>query len=196
MLPLYVLDNEDNPIENSLVIIDPQGEVVLDLCKYCMTRITGTRTGNKKIQTVATSFGDISGVVCCDVDSTWVISQAGCNGTDILLVPSLDLPSGVNDPYHTRMVIFRAIENGFSLIRQTDNGLSVAVDPFGRLLAQVDHFTATERVMVVQVPVKGVFTIYSYIPGFFAWLSVGGFIFLRVFALILRCKQSIKQKGE
>ena len=38
------------------------------------------------------------------------------------------------------MAIFRAIENGMSVIRQADEGLSIATDPYGRILAQTDFF--------------------------------------------------------
>ena len=73
------------------------------------------------------------------------------------------------------MAIFRAIENGVSVVRQTDNGPSVVADPYGRVLAWMDHFTASERVMVAQVPTKGVFTVYSIVGDLFGWLAVVGF---------------------
>ena len=76
---------------------------------------------------------------------------------------------------HTRMAVFRAIENGISIVRQADNGLSMAADPYGRVLAQVDHFTSSERVMVAQVPIQGVPTLYPVIGDMFGWLSIVGF---------------------
>jgi apolipoprotein N-acyltransferase len=36
----------------------------------------------------------------------------------------------------------------------------------------MDHFTASDRVMVAQVPIGGARTIYSYIGDAFAWLGV------------------------
>jgi apolipoprotein N-acyltransferase len=82
------------------------------------------------------------------------------------------------------MAIYRTIENGVAVVRQSDNGLSVVADPYGRVLAAVDHFTASERVTVAQVPAKaGVFTIYSVIGDLFGWLTVAGFVVAAVWAL-------------
>ena len=83
------------------------------------------------------------------------------------------------------MAAYRAVENGVTLVRQADNGLSIVVDPYGRTLASVDHFTPGERVMVAQVPVyETSFTLYSYSPDLFGWLAVGGFIALVIVAVI------------
>jgi apolipoprotein N-acyltransferase len=83
------------------------------------------------------------------------------------------------------MAIYRAIENGVTLVRQADNGLSFVADPYGRVLAAVDHWTASERVTVAQVPARaGVFTIYPYIGDLFAWLSVVGFVAIAVWGVV------------
>lgn len=49
-----------------------------------------------------------------------------------MIVPSKDWKEVL--PLHTHMAVFRAIENGFSLIRGTGHGLSIAVDYQGREL--------------------------------------------------------------
>jgi apolipoprotein N-acyltransferase len=88
---------------------------------------------------------------------------------------------------HAYMAIYRAIENGVAVVRQSDNGLSVVTDPYGRVLAAVDHFTASKRVTVaqVQVPAKAhVFTIYSVIGDLFGWLTVVGFMVIAVWAVV------------
>jgi apolipoprotein N-acyltransferase len=82
------------------------------------------------------------------------------------------------------MAVFRAIENGTSLVRQTDAGLSIASDPYGRILAQTDFFGATDRTMVAQVPVKHVATLYTTFGRYLEWLAPIGFLFLIGWALI------------
>ena len=104
------------------------------------------------------------------------------NGTDILLSPAHDWPE--IDPIHAQMAVFRAIENGVSVVRQADQGRSITVDPYGRVLAEMDHFTASERVMVAQVPTQGVFTVYSVIGDLFGWLSVVGFVIVAIWAVV------------
>ncbi len=146
--------------------------------------IEGVEPGDGVLRTVETPYGTLSGVICWDTDFPTVVSQAGRNGTDILLSPSLDFRS--IDPMHAQMAVFRAIENGVSVVRQSDNALSIVADPYGRTLAAVDHFTASERVTVAQVPTQGVFTVYSVIGDLFGWLAVLGFVAIIVLTLVRR----------
>ena len=144
--------------------------------------LEGIRPGDRVLRTSKSPFGTISGVICWDADFPTTVRQAGRNGTDILLVPSNDRRE--LDPTHTQMAVFRAIENGVSLVRQASNGLSIATDPYGRVLAAVDHFTASEWVMVAQVPTQGVFTVYSVIGDLFGWLAVVGFVSIFIWAVV------------
>lgn len=84
------------------------------------------------------------------------------------------------------MAVFRAVENGVSLVRHAKNGLSIATDPYGRTLATMDHFTASERLMIAQVPTTGVTTVYSVIGDLFGWTTVIGFLLLVCWAVIQR----------
>jgi apolipoprotein N-acyltransferase len=70
------------------------------------------------------------------------------------------------------------VENGFSLVRHTNDGLSAAVDYQGRVLSRMDHFTAGEPVMVSEVPIEEVTTVYSRIGDSFAWLCVAALVWL------------------
>jgi apolipoprotein N-acyltransferase len=187
-IPIFV-NHPDGPpkaIENKLIIIDPAGDIVLDYDKFCMTQFQEVH-GDAELLSVETPYGTLSGVICCDMDFPSVIRQAGQNSTDILLAPSLE-PFAQLTQMHMRMSVFRAIENGVSIVRQTDNGLSMATDPHGRVLAQVDHFTSSERVLVAQVPTQGVITLYPVVGDMFGWLSIIGFGALVSWTVILRRK--------
>jgi apolipoprotein N-acyltransferase len=116
------------------------------------------------------------------------VRQAGKQNTDILLVANGDSPGHFKE--HAQMAVFRAIENGVSLVRQDGRGLSLATDPYGRILAMVETDKAGEPVMTAQVPTQGVFTIYPIIGDLFGWLSVVGFVVSAVWA-ILRGRQPI-----
>jgi apolipoprotein N-acyltransferase len=174
---------DDRPWENKLIVIDPAGDIVLEHHKYALVAMEGTKGGDGILRTVETPFGRLSGIVCNDTNHEEVVTQAGRNGTDILLSPSLEVRP--IDPIHAHMAIYRAIENGITIVRQADNGLSFVADPYGRVWAAMDHWTASERVLLAQVPAKaGVFTIYPYIGDLFAWLSVFGFVVVAVWAVI------------
>jgi apolipoprotein N-acyltransferase len=172
-------------IENKLLLIDPSGAIVIDHVKYGGHVFEGYRIqGDGKLQAVATPFGVLSGVICYDADYPAVVQQTGRNGTGLLLVPSKDWFE--IDPIHSHMAVFRAIENGMSLVRQTDAGLSIAVDPYGRVLAQTDFFGATDRTMVAQVPVRHVPTLYTAFGRWLGWLCLAGFLCIVAWGLIAR----------
>jgi apolipoprotein N-acyltransferase len=160
--------------------------------------IEGFEPGDGVLRTVETPYGTLSGLICWDTDFPATVRQAGRNGTDILLSPSLEFRAA--DPMHAQMATFRAVENGVSVVREADNGLSVATDPYGRTLAAVDHFTASERVMVAQVPTRGVFTIYSMIGDLFGWLAVVGFVAIVAWGVIrsltLRRARKAQEQGQ
>ena len=165
---------DDSPYENKLIIVDPAGEIVLEHYKYGGQSLEGFKPGDGILRTVETPFGTLSGIICWDTNFHAPVRQAGRNGTDILLSPSFEWRA--ISPMHAQMAVFRAIENGVSIVRQADNGLSIVTDPYGRTVATVDFFTASEWVMVAQVPSKGVFTLYSVIGDLFGWLAVAGFV--------------------
>jgi apolipoprotein N-acyltransferase len=50
------------------------------------------------------------------------------------------------------------------------------VDRYGRVLAQVDFFTSTDRTRVAQVPTAHVDTVYTAFGRWLGWLCVAGFL--------------------
>jgi apolipoprotein N-acyltransferase len=136
-----------------------------------------------------TGFGAIASVICFDMDHPAYIRQAGRSGADVMLAPSDDWPDIV--PFHTYMASYRGIENGFSIVRATGNGLSAAFDYQGRTLATADYFT-TKQAMVAHVPTQGVRTIYAVIGDLFAWLSMVGFVTLVGLALFRPARASVR----
>jgi apolipoprotein N-acyltransferase len=102
------------------------------------------------------------------------LAQAGRLGTDLLLDPSNDWKA--IDPWHTRMASFRAIEQGFNLVRHTSQGLSAAFDYQGRQLASMDHYVTTDRVLVAQVATRGARTVYALLGDWFAWACLAGLV--------------------
>ena len=163
--------------ENKTVTIDPNGEVISTYLKSRPPPGEPSVIGDGIIPVVSTPFGKVSSVICSDMDSPFHLRQQAVQaGIDIMLAPSWDWRE--IDPLHTWMTAFRGIENGFSVVRQTNDGLSQATDYQGNILASMDHFTTQEHVMISQVPTKGVTTIYSQVGDLFAWLCLAGFVFM------------------
>jgi apolipoprotein N-acyltransferase len=172
---------QNPPLENKLVLIQPDGQVAWEYFKARPVpggeaAISITKDG--KLRSLDSPYGRISSVICFDADFPQLLAQAGALGTDVVLDPSNDWRA--IDPWHTQMASFRAIEQGFNLVRHTSQGLAAAYDYQGHRLAAMDHYQATDQTLVAQVPTKGVRTTYSRLGDWFAWLCMAGLVALVV----------------
>lgn len=170
--------------KDEVVWINPQGHVEGIYQKSKLVPPTEPyyySPGDGKLLISDTPYGRIGIAICFDADFPSLIQQAGRNNVGLLLVPSGDWQA--IDPIHTQMATFRAIENGFSLVRGTTSGLSIATDNLGHTLSAVDYFnTSNGHVMVSQVYTKSTTTIYTRIGSLFAWMCVVGFLLLIIVA--------------
>ncbi len=82
----------------------------------------------------------------------------------------------------------RTIENGFSLVRCTGRGLSLATDYQGDTLCELDYYKTNEKIMIAIVPIKGARTIYAKFGDIFAWLCCASLLY------IIYNQYSIRQK--
>lgn len=166
--------------KDEVVWITPQGHVAGIYKKSKLVPPTEPyyySPGDGRLLISDTPYGKIGIAICFDADFPSLIQQAGRNHVGLLLVPSGDWRA--IDPLHTQMATFRAIENGFSLVRGTTSGLSIATDNLGHTLSAVDYFnTSGGHVMVSQVYTKRTATIYSRIGNLFAWLCIFGLLLL------------------
>jgi apolipoprotein N-acyltransferase len=184
-MSLGVLNRGRAPsLENKLVLIQPNGQVAWEYNKA--RPVPGPEAalqvrGDGKLRALDTPYGQVSSIICFDGDFPQLLAQAGALRTDVMLDPSNDWRA--IDPWHTQMASFRAIEQGFNLIRQTSQGLSSAFDYQGRRLAAMDHYHTTDYAMVSQVPTGGVWTIYTRLGDWFAWLCLAGLACLTVLSL-------------
>jgi apolipoprotein N-acyltransferase len=172
------------PVENKVVLIEPNGEVAWEYHKaHPVPGPDAARQvrGDGKLRALDTPYGRLSSIICFDADSPQLLSQAGSLRADVMLDPSNDWRA--IDPWHTQMASFRAVEQGFNLIRQTSTGLSAAYDYQGRRLAAMDHYQTADYAMISQVPTRGVRTIYSRLGDWFAWGCLAGLASLTIVSL-------------
>jgi apolipoprotein N-acyltransferase len=165
------------PMENTLVLIDPSGEIKVSYLKS--HAVTGweesiMRVGDGRLPVAATARGRIAGAICYDADFPEFIRQAALAPADLLVLPVNDWKE-VKD-IHFQMHAFRAIETGLPLVRAAASGLSSAFDPWGRVLGVADFYAEGDRTLTVQVPIGGVRTLYARTGDLFAWLCVAGVV--------------------
>jgi apolipoprotein N-acyltransferase len=169
--------------ENKMIIISPEDEELLIHYKFGGSSIEGSVPGDAILRITETDYGLLSGVVCWDQDFPHIMKQAGKLGVDVMLAPNANWKAIT--PMHTHIGIFRAVENGYSLVRPNVNGLSVITDPLGRVIASMDHDKSSEWVLIAQVPTRGIRTIYSIIGDLFGWAALAAFSGLVIYALFL-----------
>jgi len=158
--------------ENQLLTFDPAGRLAIRYHKARPAPGDPETGADRSLPILASPFGRMGGAICYDMDFPDLVREQGRAGVDFMLVPSSDWKE--LDPLHTRMALVRGVENGCSVVRQTANGLSAAADYEGRLLATMDYFRTEDRVMVAQVPTRGVRTVYSRVGDLFAWMCIVG----------------------
>jgi apolipoprotein N-acyltransferase len=164
------------PAENKVVAISPDGSVAFSYLKSYPTPWEASRRGDGVLRFVDSGSSRLGAAICYDYDHPGLLRAAGRAGADIMMAPSDD---GMHaDPLHAHMATLRAIENGFSMVRPVIGGRAIAVDPYGRVLAQADYgpeayFAGGTHVLVAFLPTRGVATIYAWVGDALAWLSIG-----------------------
>ena len=198
MVLAYETADTDNSEEglaiNKSLIIEPEGNVT----EYIKTKLVPVTEapyyvkGTGNIPTVVTDKTVISSVICFDSDYPCYVHGFGAQtnenfeDTDILFVPSWDWQSV--EKAHTKGAEFRAVENGFTFVKPSYDGISEAVDYQGHVLMSFDtEETGFDTVQFADVPINGVDTIYSKIGTIvdFALIAFGvlmiiiGIVFVR-----------------
>nr|WP_185256649.1 nitrilase-related carbon-nitrogen hydrolase [Anaerocolumna chitinilytica] len=170
MISLLVKTPYKNLKENKTVAFNPQGKVVSEYFKFGRSFGELCIKGDGKIKLFDTKYGKIAPFICSDMAFTTVITQAGRNGVDILLDPASDWKE--MSPIAIKTAVIRGVENGCAILRHTNEGISVATDSSGKLLAYADYFNSDTKTVTAQIPTGGRFTVYPYIRNLFANLCV------------------------
>lgn len=174
--------------ENKIALIEPSGQIAWQYTKLRPTpgpEKVNSIPGDGKVHVIETPYGRVGAFICYDGDFPQVAAMAGRLNASLMLDPASDWRA--IDPWHTQMASFRAIEQGFNLIRATAKGLSAAYDYEGRQLASGDYFRTSDYALVAEVPVSGVRTFYSIAGDWFSWLCMVCFLFL-----VVRARKGIR----
>jgi apolipoprotein N-acyltransferase len=179
-----ILRTEHHPYaQNRALLIDPTGTVVWDY--YKTVHPFGDNAlfapGPGIIPIADTPFGRLATVICFDADFPALLRQVGQGGAGLLLVPSHDWEAVKH--LHSQLAVFRAVENGVAMIRPTGDGISLATDAWGRVLASADDFVTTKPALVVDIPLQFMPTIYAAVGDLFVYLCAGAWLLLVIVAI-------------
>ncbi len=160
-----VLRYDRNKNDNLAVMFDPNGN---QLFRYEKTNSWYPTDSDGIIPKADTPYGKIGAAICFDMDFPAFIRQAA--DVDIMLVPAYDTKR--ISPFHTEGALLRGMEYGFSVVRQCNAGESTAADYNGNILATQSFFTTEERLMISDVPTKGIKTPYEFAGDWFAYAAI------------------------
>jgi apolipoprotein N-acyltransferase len=156
--------------ENKNVLVNSAGSIAWTYQKsHPVPGMEACVPGNGRVPVVTTPFARVATVICYDADFPRLVRQAGVAGADILLVPADDWREIA--PMHASMARFRAIEQGFAIVRATSSGLSTSIDRYGRVSASRDYFEGA-RTLSATVPQRGAPTLYRQAGDVGGWSAV------------------------
>jgi apolipoprotein N-acyltransferase len=160
------------PLENKVVLIAPNGQVAWQYWKVRPTpgpEMAASVPTDGRLRFLNTPYGRLTTSICYDMDFPSLLSQAGKSRVDLALSPASDWHA--IDPRHTEIASFRAIEQGFNLVRQSSGGLSAAYDYEGHVLAAADSYHGGDGTLIAEVPTRGVRTIYALLGDWFVLVA-------------------------
>lgn len=170
-LAFLVLDRRGSAtFENKSVLVDASGRTVWTYHKsHPVPGLESCVPGDGDVPVAPTPFGRVATVICYDADFPRLVRKAGMAGADLLLLPADDWREIA--ALHASMARFRAVEQGFSIVRATSNGYSLVVDRYGRVRASVDS-TARMQTLRADVPRRGARTPYARWGDLAGWIAV------------------------
>lgn len=116
--------------------------------------------------------GKFAGLICFEMVFPDLVRQFVKRGSDFLVNITNDGWYGKTPaPYqHAYMSIYRAIENRIPVARCANTGISMFVDPFGRVLQKSELFT--QEILVNEIPLRQKTTFYTKYGDWLSHLSL------------------------
>ena len=142
------------PVENKVIFIKPDGRIAFEYLKHFPLGLEKDLmvTGNGIIPTCNTPYGKVAAVICFDTDFITYARKAGAAKADILFAPSNDWEAIAE--LRGKITRYRALENGFTLVRPTSHGVTEMVTPTGQLVYANNYFKHPSRLMLADIPSK------------------------------------------
>jgi apolipoprotein N-acyltransferase len=143
---------------NSAIVLDPQGHELLQYDKIHLvpfgeyvpdwafpgkigkiTMEVGDFVPGTNYSVAAAPQGAIGIFICYEAIFPQLVRRIAAQGAAVLVTISDDTWFGDSSAayQHLEMARFRAIENGKYLLRATNDGITAAIDPYGRVLARL-----------------------------------------------------------
>ncbi len=145
--------------------------------------------GPEDFPIIDTPYGKVGIGVCWDRHRLWITRELARAGAQIVLMPSDDdfnhdrqFPA-----FHASDAVFRAVENRVAFGLGSTSGISIVIDPYGRIAAESGVNTRT--VIFGNVFTTSERTLYTHWGDWFGWLTVISLAFLVSWVGLIKFKQ-------
>jgi len=164
-----------NGMYDTALMVAPDGEEVGRRAKINITKgekDAGFVLGPHDFPVFDTPYGQVGIAVCWDRHRLWISRELARAGAQIVLMP-VDDDFNHNrwfPVFHASDGVFRAVENRVTFGLGTTNGISLVVDPYGRITAKSgvnERTVITGKSFVVESQ-----SLYTRFSDWFGWLMV------------------------
>lgn len=164
---IYEKSGTPNRVHDTAVMISPAGKVATTYRKLHLYNALGFKEsaklvpGKNIVKPAKTAAGSVGLLICYDLRFPELSRILAVKGADVLVVPSAWVAGEMKEEHWQTMVKARAIENGSYVVapNQTGNiycGRSMAVDPFGVVLVDMDQREGVEAIDIDRSRVQNV----------------------------------------
>lgn len=123
-----------------------------------------------------TELGNLATIICNDVNFTKATRTSARNGAQIVSVPTFEtFGPGIGWEQRTQVVL-RAVENRVAVVKAEAAGVSVIVDPYGRIVAQAKFPAGVGNALVANVPLQKSGTPYTRLGDWMGWVTLVGVV--------------------
>lgn len=109
--------------------------------------------------------------ICKDMHFAGMGRAYGQRQARAMLVPAWDFK--LDGHYAARLSALRGVESGFSMVRVARDGLLTVTDAYGRVIAETGSAALPGTILLADVPVERVDTLYARTGDWFGWLCTG-----------------------
>ena len=173
----YGVDTPNGEWRNEAVMLMPSGEFTSVYGKNFPSEPGEPRIVSAGVYPVwETEIGRLATIICNDVNFTKATRTAVSNGAQVVSVPTFEaFGPGLGFEQRTQVVL-RAVENHVAIVKAEAAGISVIVDPYGRIVAQARVPAGTANALVADVPLGTGGTPYTRLSDWMGWVTLVGMV--------------------
>jgi len=159
------------PERNSALVINAEGDTLVDYTKVHLVKryedqfTPGSKIGLFKLNEVQTGTA-----ICKDLDFPDYIKKYGKSSVSFLCIPAWDFVK--DDWLHSRMSVWRGVENGFSEVRTARQGRLTISDCYGRVTYESNSSNGHSATLIGKVSLQKRNTIYTRFGDWFGIVNV------------------------